>query len=261
MQASRVGSLVRIENLFDVGGVPADPTTVVFRLKSPDTPPTVNLTIVYPTAPIVRDAAGAYHVDYTPLVPGTWVYSWEGTGTVEVAVLGTLEVLDADIANLRVPKYMTSADLDARITAGTVDMLFDDDGDGVRDAIPLNTILVEAEDLAASYLLSGWSADNIVNIGKTDETFRAQVAWIAAELASERRGMFIGEDGKGRYWQQMQRATKYFDLLSKNRQSTVSQTSGANLQENANVNPRLGATQDRFVFAPNARSPSGQGGF
>lgn len=261
MQASVVGTLIRLFNEFDLSGVLTDPTTVQFRLRLPnEISPSIAWTYGVDVQ-VVRDAVGQYHVDYIPTLAGTYALSWDAGGNMEVTNLSFFEATTADLSALRVPQYMTSADLDRRVGAKSIDDLFDDDGDGERDPIPLNAVLCEAEDLAATYLLSGWTADNIVNLGKTDETYRAQVAWVAIELATERRGVFIAEDGKGRYWQQYQRSLKYFDLLSKNRLATVSTTSGPNLQENARVNPPINPNSDRFVFAPNARSPNGQGGF
>lgn len=261
MQASNVGSLVRIENYFDVDGTPINPTTVVFKLKHPSDGAIITYTYGV-DAQVVRDDVGTYHVDYVPDVAGTWVYSWDASGNIEVTALGTIEVLMADVAKLRVPKYLTSADLDARIGAARVDQLFDDDGDGLRDALTVNTILVEAEDLAAASMLKAYPAESVTLLGQNDETFRGQVAWIACELASERRGEFVAEDGKGRYWAQYLRAKEYFGQLAKGQLKPAGEAqAGTNRQAGGAVTPTLVANSPRFIFAPDRYAPNGRGGF
>jgi hypothetical protein len=262
MQAAIVGSTVRIENFFDIGGAAVDPTTIVFKLKRPDDPVVITYTWPAGGGQIVRDAQGAFHVDFVPDVPQTWVYSWDASGTIEVTTMGTMEVLNADVSLLRVPAYLTSADLDNRIGAARVDMLFDDDGDSLRDAIPLNAIMVEAEDLAASWMLKGYPIESVVLLGKNDETFRGQVAWVAAELASERRQEFIAEDGKGRYWAQYTRAKEYFTAMSKAQLRSPAETvAGKNAGSGGSLSPTLQTNQPRFIFAPDRGSPTGHGGF
>lgn len=57
-----------------------DPTTVTFKLFSPDG--TVKATYVYGTdAELEKDSTGDYHVEVTPDEPGRWTYHWITTGT------------------------------------------------------------------------------------------------------------------------------------------------------------------------------------
>jgi hypothetical protein len=163
-----------------------------------------------------------------------------------------------------VPQFLTPQDLEnVGGGAGVIDQLFDFNGDGLRDPIPLLEILCAAEDHMASYLLKGWPTREQVNvIGQTDRLARRHAAYVALELACEQRGQFLAADGKGRYWAQYERANDYFDRLARtalhtNAQSRVSP--GA--QDGGAVNPRVSSCEPRFIFAPDKRSPRGHGGF
>lgn len=62
----------------DAAGTLTDPTTLEFKIKSPDDAPVV--TYIYGTdAELVRDAAGKFHVDYDVDVSGTWYYRYKAT--------------------------------------------------------------------------------------------------------------------------------------------------------------------------------------
>lgn len=261
MQAQYVGTLVRIFNEYSDSGTLIDPTVVRVALRVPDA--SAPLTFTYGVdAQVQRDSVGLYRFEYEPQVPGTFVYSWFGDGTVNAQSFGFFEVLQSNIMTMRAPSYLTSADLDNRIGAARVDQLFDDDGDGVRDAVVVNAILLEAEDLAAASMLKAYGADGVVLLGRNDETFKGQVAWIAAELASERRGEFVAEDGKGRYWAQYQRAKEYLAALSKAQiKSAGESVAGPSRQAGGTVSPRLQPDTPRFIFAPDRNAPNGRGGF
>ncbi len=261
MQAQYVGTMVRIANVFTDSGVPLDPTTVTFALKIPDDP--VVVSYVYGVDPeIIRESAGVYRVDYVPLVPKTFVFTWTGTGAVEAVELGLFEVLPAQSAAIRVPGYMTSADLDARVGAAKIDELFSDDGSGIRDSVTVNTLLIEAEDFAATRMLKSWGIDQVNDMASLDESFRAQVAWVAIELASERRSEFLAEDGKGRYWAQYTRAKEHFDALAKSKIASAAETTvGKSKQTGGGLNPPVQQPVPRFTWASDKYNPYGRGGF
>lgn len=258
MQAQYVGTTVRIITEFSDSGELLDPTTVSFTLKVPGG---ATLTYVYGTdAEVIRDGAGAYRFEYVPDVAGTFVYIWTGTGDVDAVEPGFFEVLAS--ASLRTPKYMTSADLDARTGAAKIDELFCDDGSGIRNSVTVNTILVEAEDFAATRMLKAWTIDQINQMAATDETFKAQVAWVAIELASERRSEFLAEDGKGRYWMQYMRAKEHFDALAKSKIASAAETTvGRSKQAGGSLSPTVTPPMPRFTWAPDKFNPSGHGGF
>jgi hypothetical protein len=260
MKPAVVGSLIRLQGMFDVDGEAIDPESLVLSLRIPggDT-----LTFVYPTATeITREEEGVYNFDYVPMTAGTYVYSWNASANLEVTSLGVFEVV-TDSVLTRAPKYMTSADLDARIGAAKVDQLFDDDGDSHRDALVVNTILVEAEDFAAARMLKGgWSQDGVEQFAAHDETYRSMVAWVAIELATERRPEFVAEDGKGRYWAQYIRAKEHFDAISKSKlRSPAEGTVGANKQGGGSLSPMVNPPRPSFVWAPDRHNPNGRGGF
>jgi hypothetical protein len=163
------------------------------------------------------------------------------------------------------PRFLTPKDLEnVAGGAAVIDQLFDFNGDGVRDSMPLIEILCAAEDHMASYLLKAWPVrDQIDEIGRTDRLARRHAAWVAMELAVEQRGQLLGSDGKGRYWAQYERANDYFDRLARSALHTNAQTRvGVGVQEGGAVNPQLSSPcEPRFIFAPDKRNPTGHGGF
>jgi hypothetical protein len=75
------GSNVRFSAEFKdpTTGAYVDPTTVTFKIKSPETG--VITTYSLPPGPqVVKDSVGHYHADYTIDFPGIWYYRWEGSG-------------------------------------------------------------------------------------------------------------------------------------------------------------------------------------
>lgn len=58
----------------------ADPTTVTLRIK---TPGGVTTSYTYGAAQITKASTGIFYKDIKLNEAGTYIYSWEGTGTVE----------------------------------------------------------------------------------------------------------------------------------------------------------------------------------
>jgi hypothetical protein len=80
------GNLIRVTCAFaNAAGAAADPTTITLKYR-PGSGAAVT-TVVYPSAPIVRDSTGNYHADLdtTSSAPGIspWSYEWAGTGAVQ----------------------------------------------------------------------------------------------------------------------------------------------------------------------------------
>jgi hypothetical protein len=85
------GNLVRVTAAFaNAAGAAADPTTVTLEYR-PGLGAALT-TVVYPTAPIIKDSVGNYHADLdtTGSNPGVtvWDYGWFGTGTVQAVSTG-----------------------------------------------------------------------------------------------------------------------------------------------------------------------------
>lgn len=78
------GDLVRIAGTFTTAaGNASDPAAVVAYYRDPAGTTT---TLTYGTdAELVRDSTGVYHVDVDANQPGTWRYSFRGTGTGQAA--------------------------------------------------------------------------------------------------------------------------------------------------------------------------------
>ena len=80
------GSLVRSSAAFvNVAGQSADPTTITLKYR---TGAGATTTVVYPSAPIVKDSTGNYHADFDTTGwagPNNLIYlaQWAGTGAVQ----------------------------------------------------------------------------------------------------------------------------------------------------------------------------------
>ena len=158
-------------------------------------------------------------------------------------------------------RYLTAPDLEACVSVETVDRLFHDDNSGVRNMILMEQVMREAEALADSRMLRGWSVDQITVLAQDDPGFVNFVAWVAMELASERRGEFISQDGKGRFWAQYERSIDHFDRLSKSKiHSKGEGRAGTNANTGGTAKPTLRTGQSRYTFADEPDG-TGHGGF
>lgn len=163
--------------------------------------------------------------------------------------------------------YMVLADLNARIGADRVAQLFDDDVSGSLESgetSVLTQVLEEAEGLAASYMMRAYpTTDQIKDLADADPAFKMNVAWIALELASERRPEMGADDGKGAFWAQQERAIKYLENLSKGRRRSRGEAdAGTHAHRGGKLQPTESAGESTsFVFAPSEDAPTGHGGY
>jgi hypothetical protein len=88
------GDLVRASVAFtNAAGAAADPTTVVVRVRAPNTGRDGYTTYTYGTdAEVQKTATGAYYLDVACTVAGTYWVRWEGAGAVIAAVEDTWDV-------------------------------------------------------------------------------------------------------------------------------------------------------------------------
>lgn len=194
--------------------------------------------------------------------------SFSGKGSATAAAKGAfslgLSFSAAPVEQLPACRFLTLSALEAAAGGrANLDRLFDYNGDGRADPIPLALAMRGAEDHALSYLLGNWSEDEVSVIGRTDYTFRQHVAFVALEIASEQKTAFAGQDGKGRFWAQYERANEYFDRMKKNKAKTTASTkgAGAGAQSGGEISPRLEpATAPRFTFVPDRNNRS-RGGY
>lgn len=185
-----------------------------------------------------------------------WVFQ---PATVDIIGAGphTLTIIGSESS----VRYLTAADLEACVSVETVDRLFHDDNSGVRNMLLMEAVMREAEALADSRMLRSWTVDQITTLALNDAGFRNFAAWVALELATERRGEFISPDGKGRYWAQYERSIDHFDRLSKSKiHSKGEAQAGLNANTGGRARPQLQTGQSRFVFADEPDG-SGHGGF
>lgn len=201
---------------------------------------------------------------------GTFMLTIDATGRggATARALGSFALgftfAGAPVEPLPACRFLTQADLENAIGGGAnLDRLFDDNGDGKRDPIPLARIMRAAEDHALSFLLRNWTEDEVTFIGVHDFTFRQHVAFVALELKAETKQGFSSADGKGRFWTQYERAEEHFERLAKNKAHTTAKSKGAGAGANSGgeVNPVLDpATAPRFTFVPDRRNPT-RGGY
>lgn len=162
--------------------------------------------------------------------------------------------------------YLALSDLNELVGAQKVLQYFDDDLSGSIDgdeSTAVTKILDAAESLVASKMLRSYSdAATIAILAGADSGFKTQAAWIALELASERRPEFCDEEGWGAYKIQYERALQFFDDLSKGKQRSVGEaTAGTGANTGGNLKPTLESGTPRFTFAPDDDYPTGHGGF
>jgi hypothetical protein len=88
------GDLVHASVAFtNAAGAAADPTTVVVRVRPPNTGRDEYTTYTYGTdAEVQKTGTGAYYLDVACAAAGTYWVRWEGTGAVIAAVEDTWDV-------------------------------------------------------------------------------------------------------------------------------------------------------------------------
>lgn len=89
------GDLVRVSATFETSGIPTDPTTVVFKYKSPSGAITTWTFGV--NSQVVKDGLGIYRADIDVNAGGTWYFRWEGTGAVQGAIQDSFTALATNI--------------------------------------------------------------------------------------------------------------------------------------------------------------------
>jgi hypothetical protein len=79
-----IGDLVRLSVEFRIGATLTNPSAVTLQVKNPLGAVT--------TPAVVNDSTGKYHGDVTLDKAGTWTYRFAGTGAVQKAGRGALNV-------------------------------------------------------------------------------------------------------------------------------------------------------------------------
>lgn len=84
-----IGTLIEIPVAFtDAAGTPTDPTALVFRVQLYVPTGTVQTFTYGVDVAVVRDSAGAYHLEYLVGAAGSYIWRAEATGAVQRAVEG-----------------------------------------------------------------------------------------------------------------------------------------------------------------------------
>lgn len=161
--------------------------------------------------------------------------------------------------------FLTITDLYNLVGSERVIQLLDDQMIGGLGSTndKLQSVLISAEGEAYSRMLRSWSKASVEALAGADAAFKMHCAWVALELACERRPAFCAEDGKGAYWAQYERAISHFERLSKTRlRSTGESAAGAGANLGGNLRPTTTAKKSySFVFATSEKNPTGSGGY
>ena len=162
--------------------------------------------------------------------------------------------------------FLVLQDLYNRAGSDKMNGYFDDNLNGIvsDESDIVDDILMAAEGEYFSRMLRSYgSKDTLITLVNNDPTLKSHVAWIACELASERRQEFTDDEGWGAYKMQYDRALKYIDNLSRGSQRSIAESivgKGANTGGNISPSPPQG-TSRQFIFSPSKNSPTGHGGF
>jgi hypothetical protein len=165
------------------------------------------------------------------------------------------------------PDFLSLADLYRKVDASKVIRYVDDDGDGQMSATELSLLegcMEEAEGRAYALLIPAFgSSSTIITLMQNDAFLRGSVAWMALELASERRPEFAQAEGWGAYKIQYERAVADLKQQGKGRERSQGEsTAGTNAQVGGTVSPTPPAGRaNQFVWAPNKANTGGSGGF
>lgn len=87
--------VVRLTGQFRSLGTLTDPDVVTIKVRDP-----LNSTTTYDYAldELVREGAGIYYLDVTPVTPGRWYYRWECSGGISASVEESFRVRKPVIA-------------------------------------------------------------------------------------------------------------------------------------------------------------------
>lgn len=153
------------------------------------------------------------------------------------------------------PDFLTLDDLYNRVGVRRVIELFDDDNSGTITAaseiLAYQSAMCEAESILYSRLLRAYADKaSIVLLAQNDDIIKGHCAWIALEIASERRSFAVGREGRGAFVFQYERALQEFDLLSRGRSRSKGEAvAGTSGNVGGVVQPTLQTGASRFVFA------------
>lgn len=169
------------------------------------------------------------------------------------------------------PDFLTIQDLYARVGARRINGFFDDTNNGEltdESTTAINDVLDAAEGLYYGVIQRAYPGNprEVGSAARTlvanDAMVKMQVAWLAVELAAERRQEFTDAEGWGPFKAQYQRADKYLHDLSIGIKRSPGESlvgKGANTGSPGISPPDL--AENPFTFAPSKGAPSGHGGF
>lgn len=171
---------------------------------------------------------------------------------------------------MALPQILVLDDLYSRVPANVINGYFNDSGvtcvddslQSVQDVLNAAEGELYSRMIRAYPLQSGNISDPIKLLAQNDATLKMHLAWVACELACERRPEFTDAQGWGAYKVQYDRAILYFENLSKGLiRSRGESVAGVGANTGGDTFPMPDQVEADFVFAPSRRAPSGRGGF
>lgn len=147
--------------------------------------------------------------------------------------------------------------LESRITAQALLELFDDDGDGLvedGDLATLETIMGDADDIVTGLLIKkGWSEEGLELLALDRQVIRCW-SGIAAQLAGERKPVWLDESGRGRFDAFGVRAREELGRLARGEVRSVQEkVAGVNTSLSGSVGAHV------FEFNPDPSIPGDRG--
>jgi len=157
-------------------------------------------------------------------------------------------------------------DLYSRVPANVINGYFNDSGlNNISETDQIvQDVLMAAEGELYSRMLRAYPGDTtgaLKSLVLNDPALKMHLAWVACELACERRPEFTDAEGFGAYKAQYMRAIAYFENLSKGLiRSRGEQVAGKGRNTGGDYQPNEQG-EGEFTFAPSRNNPGGHGGF
>lgn len=238
-----VDELVNVMSLFNV--------QKVYRAAASSGPWVTEITDSATRVPLVAGTTSYLFDDTSGLSTYWYAVSYYNSSTTLESSLS--DPIQGNVSNA--PDFLELDDLYAKVGQRRVIELFDDDNDGdlldLSEVTAYQAILCEAESILYSRLLRSYADKaSIVTLAENDAIIRGHCAWIALEIASERRSFAAGREGRGAFVFQYERALAEFDLLSRGRSRSKGEAvAGKSGNVGGVVQPTLVTGESRFTFA------------
>lgn len=96
MAKYEIDTSIQLNGVFTnpLAGVPIDPTEVLLYVMDPNGNVSIYTNLL---GQVIRENVGRYHFVLEPSLPGTWLYKWQGTGSVATTSPDTIFTVSASV--------------------------------------------------------------------------------------------------------------------------------------------------------------------